>query len=95
MKSVWNRNLHDLSISVGHGYVGSASGEGNLLGRWLNYAASGHGDNALLRGRDPLNFRFSILQRLSPDMGADDVIRIEANWKDRLHTRKPHGLNEN
>lgn len=85
--------IHDQSD--GRGYVGSAYGEGNLLGRWLNYAASGHGGNALLRGRDPLNFRFTILQRLSPDMDADDVIRIEANWKDRLHTRKPHGLNDN
>lgn len=85
--------IHDQSD--GRGYVGSAYGEGNLLGRWLNYASSGHGGNALLRGRDPLNFRFSILQRLSPDMDAEDVIRIEANWKDRLHTRKPHGLNEN
>lgn len=85
--------IHDQSD--GRGYVGSAYGEGNLLGRWLNYAASGHGGNVLLRDRDPTNFRFSILQRLSPDLAADDVIRIEANWKDRLHTRKPHGLNEN
>ena len=85
--------IHDQSD--GRGYVGSAYGEGNLLSRWLSYAASGHGGNALLKGRDPTNFRFSILQRLSPDMNADDVIRIEANWKDRLHTRKPHGLNDN
>ena len=44
------------------GYVGSAYGDENLLGRWLNYARSKHGGNKLLRERDPRNFRFSILQ---------------------------------
>ena len=80
--------------SDGKGYVGSAYGTDNILGRWLNYAATGHGGNRQLRERDPKSFRFSILQRLSPDMDADDVIRIEGTWKERLHTRD-HGLNEN
>jgi len=35
------------------GYVGSAYGATNLLGRWMNYAASGHGGNRLLRQRQP------------------------------------------
>jgi hypothetical protein len=77
----------------GKGYVGSAYGRDNLLERWLNYAASGHGGNKLLRKRDPKSFRFTILQRVSPDMDRDDVIRLEETWKDRLHTRPPHGLN--
>lgn len=77
------------------GYVGSAYGESNLLGRWLNYAARGDGGNRLLRQRDPRNFRFTILQRVSPDLGGDDVIRLESSWKRRLHTRRPHGLNDN
>jgi hypothetical protein len=64
-------------------------------GRWVGYAATGHGGNRLLRQRDPKHFRFSILQRVSPDMDATDVIRIEASWKDRLHTRHPWGLNDN
>ncbi len=76
------------------GYVGSAYGGDNILGRWLNYAASGHGGNKELRRRDHHNFRFSILQRTSPDMEAADVIRLEATWKDRLQTRE-FGLNEN
>ena len=80
--------------SDGKGYVGSAYGTENILGRWLNYAATGHGGNKQLRKRDPQNFRFSILQRVSPDMDADDVIRIEGTWKERLHTRN-YGLNEN
>jgi hypothetical protein len=38
---------------------------------------------------------FTILQRVSPDMEAEDVIQLEATWKKRLHTRPPHGLNDN
>lgn len=77
------------------GYVGSAYGEANLLGRWLNYAASGHGGNSELRKRTPTDFSFTILQRVSPDMDATDVIGLESSWKMRLHTRRPHGLNDN
>jgi hypothetical protein len=77
------------------GYVGSAYGDENLLGRWLNYGRSKHGGNKLLRERDPKSFRFTILQRVSPDMDVADVIRLEGTWKERLHTRSPFGLNEN
>ncbi|WP_253816587.1 GIY-YIG nuclease family protein [Myxococcus xanthus] len=35
------------------GYVGSATGEKNLLGRWLDYADNGHGGNKLLRQSQP------------------------------------------
>jgi hypothetical protein len=76
-------------------YVGSAYGNTNILGRWLSYRTTGHGGNRLLRDRDPVAFRFTILQRVSPDMLAEEVIRLEASWKTRLHTRAPHGLNEN
>jgi hypothetical protein len=79
----------------GKGYVGSAYGDTNLLGRWQDYAATGHGGDHLLRQRNPKTFRFTILQRVSPDMDPEDVIRLEASWKVRLHTRAPYGLNEN
>jgi hypothetical protein len=79
----------------GKGYVGSASGENNLLGRWLNYAASGHGGNQLLRRRNPATFRFTILQRVSPDASPIEMIQLENSWKIRLHTRAPDGLNDN
>jgi hypothetical protein len=92
--SQWRCVYYIFDTSDGKGYVGSAYGENNLLGRWLNYAARGHGGNHLLRQRDPRKFRFTILQRLSPDMDAGDVIRIEESWKQRLHTHKPHGLND-
>lgn len=81
--------------SDGKGYVGSAYGDDNLLGRWLTYQSTGHGGNKLLKKRDPRNFKFSILQRVSPDMEPHDVINIESTWKERLHTRQPFGLNDN
>jgi len=93
--SQWRGIYYIFDTSDGKGYVGSAYGESNLLGRWLSYAASGHGGNRLLRQRDPRHFRFTILQRVSPDMDASDVIRLEGSWKQRLHTRGPYGLNDN
>lgn len=81
--------------SDGMGYVGSAYGRDNLYGRWLNYGTTGHGGNRLLRPRDPANFTFSILQRVSPDQDPAEVIRIENSWKLRLHTKAPDGLNDN
>ncbi len=81
--------------SDGARYVGSAYGADNILGRWMNYAKSGHGGNKLLKLRDHRNFVFSILQRVSPDLPVDDVVAIENSWKIRLGTRAPAGLNDN
>jgi hypothetical protein len=77
------------------GYVGSACGVDNLLGRWKSYADHGHGGNTLLRKRDPKRFRFSILERVSPDMKQREVVQLERSWKLRLHTHHPDGLNDN
>jgi hypothetical protein len=93
--SQWRGIYYIFDSSDGKGYVGSAYGKRNLLGRWRSYATCGHGGNRLLRGRDPKNFRFSILQLVSQDTKPDDVIRIESSWKQRLHTRSPLGLNDN
>ncbi|RWQ56879.1 GIY-YIG nuclease family protein [Mesorhizobium sp.] len=93
--SQWRGIYFIFDAADGKGYVGSAYGTDNILGRWLNYSTSGHGGNRRLKGRDHRNFQFSILQRVSPDMSAEDVIRLEAKWKERLHTRYPHGLNDN
>lgn len=93
--SQWRGVYYIFDTTDGKAYVGSAYGDDNLLGRWVAYAASGHGGNALLRKRDPQQFRFSILQRVGPDLDASDVIRLEGTWKDRLHTRAPRGLNDN
>ncbi len=91
--SNWRGIYFILDQTDGRGYVGSAYGEQNLYGRWLNYAATGDGGNKLLRGRDPEKFVFSILQLVSPTMSETDVIRIEQTWKARLST-VTHGLND-
>lgn len=92
----WRGIYQIYDASDGMRYLGAAYGGENILGRWLNYAASGHGDNLLLKARDPRHFRFSILERVSPDMMPDDVIHLEGSWKRRLHTRDPAtGLNSN
>jgi hypothetical protein len=93
--SEWRAIYYIFDVSDSKGYVGSAYGKSNLDGRWQTYALNGHGDNHLLRERDHKNFRFSILQRVSPDMDDEDIIRLERSWKERLHTRAPFGLNDN
>jgi hypothetical protein len=76
------------------GYVGSACGAENILGRWLDYAQTGHGGNRELRKSNPHDLMFSILERASPDLDAAAVVALEASWKERLHTRE-FGLNLN
>jgi hypothetical protein len=84
----WRGIYYISDRSDGKGYVGSAYGERNLLGRWQQYGERGHGGNVHLRERGhPENFRFSILQRVDPDMEANEVIALETTWKKRLHTR--------
>ena len=92
--SQWRGIYLITDISDGKSYVGSAYGKDNIYGRWLNYAQTGHGGNKKLKRRHPRNFRFSILQRMSPDADPEAVIRLESSWKERLHTRTL-GLNEN
>jgi hypothetical protein len=92
--SDWRGIYYIFDVSDGRGYVGKASGTQNLLGRWLNYADSGDGGNLKLRGRDPLNFRFSILELIPGDMEDGDIESREQNWMIRLRTRmSAHGLN--
>lgn len=79
----------------GKSYVGSACGDHNILGRWENYAVKSDGGNQLLRGRNPSGFLYTILQRVSPDMDASEIVKLESSWKDRLHSRFPNGLNKN
>jgi hypothetical protein len=80
--------------SDGRGYVGSAYGKHNMLQRWKSYAGRGDGGNKKLRTRNPTDFRFSILELVSPAMKQDYVIRREENRKIRLRTRtRTHGLN--
>jgi len=78
--------------SDGKRYVGSAYGAENLFGRWGEHVVGEAGVTRELAKRDPLTFRFSILQLLAPDADPEEVIRLEHSWMDRLHTRE-FGLN--
>jgi len=75
-------------------YVGSAYGQGGILGRWSAYAKSGHAGNKLLKDLDPYEFEFSVLEISPATMSEDDVILRENRWKECLGTRE-FGLNEN
>ena len=80
--------------SDGARYVGSVWGKDNLLGRWQAHVAGDTGITAELSARDPRHFRFSILERVNPDLEKDTVIALEQSWKRRLDTQN-HGLNRN
>jgi len=92
--SQWRGIYYIYDQAEGKGYVGPRTVAPMC---WVagSTMLHGHGGNVLLRERDPKTLRFTILQRVSPDMDADDVIRLEGTWKERLHTRSPFGLNEN
>ena len=92
--SQWRGVYVIIDRASGQQYVGSAYGKDNILARWRSYASTGHGGNVELKRRDASAFQFAILERVSPDMEADDVVRREASWKVRLGTRE-HGLNKN
>jgi hypothetical protein len=90
-----------LAEDTGAQYIGSATGEDGIWGRWSDYARNGHGGNQLLRklvrsdpALYPNGFRFSILQILPKTMSRDEVIARESVYKDKLGTRSV-GLNRN
>lgn len=75
-------------------YVGSASGVDGFLGRWREYAATGHGGNVELRSRDPSDYQVSILETVGTGATVNDIIAVEVRWKDKLQSRAM-GLNRN
>ena len=88
------RGVYLLVSEGGEQYVGSATGQEGLLGRWMVYAANGHGGNVLLRQRGHRDYSVSILEVASPDMSREDIIAREGHWKDKLGARA-NGLNAN
>jgi hypothetical protein len=84
----------------GKQYVGSAYGKDGLLGRWSIYAATGHGNNKLMKEAvctypdRYTEFQFSILQILPKNLTDDEIINIESLYKKKLLT-KEFGMNDN
>ena len=75
---------------TGRQYVGSATGAEGFLGRWLSYAADGHGGNEMLRplSREGIpSYQISILEVAGSAMTTEDILQREATWKERLGAR--------
>ena len=87
-------------LITGEQYVGSAYGQGGILGRWKSYTATGHGGNKKLKellkddaGRIH-NLQFSVLATMNRAATKNEAIALENSWKEKLGSRA-HGLNAN
>lgn len=89
-----------VDTATGKQYVGSAYGDGGLLGRWSTYVTTLHGGNKLLVAElkaDPVTysrFQFSVLQILPRSATPEAVIAVESLYKAKLLTQS-FGLNAN
>jgi hypothetical protein len=72
---------------TGAQYVGSASGDQGFFGRWLAYAADGHGGNKLLKGRGHKDYTVSILETVGSSVKRDEILQLEILWKEKLGSR--------
>lgn len=97
----WKSNLENMNgvyllvnLDSGKQYVGSAYGEKGLLGRWMDYAKTGHGNNEGMKVSPTKDFQVSILEVVSPSTPKEEIISRENIWKDKLLS-KQFGLNEN
>lgn len=85
-------------LKLGKLYVGSASGQRGIWGRWMSYAKTGHGDNKELRSllkKNPeqsRHWRLSILELADVTASDESVLVREAHWMSILASRS-HGLN--
>lgn len=71
-------------------YIGSAKGGESLWGRFVEYAANGHGGNVELKKRGPMPYQVSVLEIANSGEGIE---RLEEAWKQKLLTRQ-FGLND-
>ncbi len=93
--SQWRGVYYIVDTTDGAGYVGSAYGAENILGRWRAHVGQDTGVTVELAKRDPSDFRFAILELLAPNAVMEDVVIRESSWKERLATRISGGLNKN
>lgn len=81
-------------------YVGSATGERKLWGRWKSYIRTGHGGNEGLKKLSKKyikeNFSFAILDYYSAKTSDEEIRSREKWWKNVLMTYKnDYGYNHN
>ena len=86
---------------TGKFYIGSATGDHGIWGRWCQYSKSGHGGNKELRAllkkkgaKYATNFQYGILETADSRASENDVIVREVHWKELLLSRL-HGYNSN
>jgi hypothetical protein len=75
-------------------YVGSATGEEGLWGRWQDYIQTGHGGNLGLKSRDPSDYQVSILEVAGTSATKEDILGMEGRWQAKLQSMEM-GLNRN
>jgi hypothetical protein len=75
-------------------YVGKADGAEGFWGRWLGYAANGHGGNVRLKSRDRSDYQVTILEVAGSSATEADLLAMESLWKMKLLSREM-GLNAN
>lgn len=80
--------------TTGKQYVGCAYGEGGFWSRWENYFQTGHGGNEGMKLAAGNDYQVSILEYASSTLSIDEIVRLEARWKDKLLSRD-FGLNRN
>jgi len=84
--------------SNGKMYVGTATGDDMIYGRWSTYIKNGHGGNAELRTLDfshiKDNFYYSILDIYKSTTDDKIILKRESWWKKTLQSRA-FGYNKN
>ena len=86
-----------VDLDSGQQYVGSAKGVDSLLGRWMEYAADGHGGDVALKSaakHGRRRYQVSVLEVVDENIPDDTVEQIESHWKNKLLSRT-FGLNRN
>lgn len=80
---------------TGNQYVGSATGDGGFLERWLGYS-NGHGGNVALKELRGMaaDYDACILETAGSSADSKAILASEDRWKTNLGSRA-HGLNRN
>ena len=87
VKNNWDeiKQCYITDSSNGKKYVGSATGENMIWGRWKDYIANGNGGNIELKSLDfeyiQKNFRYSILEIYKSTTDDDAILERESWWK--------------
>ena len=87
-----------LDSKTGKQYIGSASGQGGIWQRWIDYVIFFHGNNKELiklcvsDKNYHKNFRYSVLQTLPSNITQKEIVKIEYLYMEKLGTRA-YGLN--